>query len=148
MNTMNFEGPGFTMQVPTNWVVTSSPQIQAMFVSPPRQGGRANFMVTIRPVNQDVTLEQVAASALETQKKEYEKFDLLETSEFRLGELVGTQRHYTWFSQEHNAPIRQRQVILVTGGLMFTITLTRTDVKELEELDAILAEMLASFKLA
>lgn len=148
MKTMNFEGPGFTMQIPTDWFITSTPQIQAMFVSPPRKGGRANFMVNVRPLDMDVTLDQVVKTSLETQKKEYDKFELLESAIYSKDNLTGHQRLYKWFSKENNATIRQRQIIIVTGQMLITLTSTRTDLKIMEELDDVFAQMLESFKLS
>jgi hypothetical protein len=146
MKTMNFEGPGFTLQVPTNWFLTSAPQIQAMFVAPPRDGVRANFMVTLRPLEEQVTLEAVAKSSLKTQEKEYDKFELLEAGDYKKEKLKGHMRHYKWFSKEHNAGIVQRQVLFVRDRMLTTITATRTDFPGTEDIDKAFADMLASFK--
>ncbi|RMD66927.1 DUF1795 domain-containing protein [Candidatus Parcubacteria bacterium] len=146
MEMMNFEGPGFTLQVPSNWFITSTPQIQAMFVAPPRKGGRANFMVTLRPVEKDVTLDQVVQTSLDTMQKEYAQFELLQAGEYQKGDLIGHQRLYTWFSKEHNAPILQRQVIFIADQILYTLTTTRVNISSLEDLDAVFEQMIASFQ--
>jgi hypothetical protein len=146
MKTMNFDGPGFKLQVPTDWFITSSPQIQAMFVSPPREGGRANFMVTLRPLDENVTLEQVSTTSLETQKKEYKQFKLLQEAPVQKGDINGHRRLYSWFSEEHNAKIMQQQVLFVANRMLTTITTTRTDLPVTEEVEPIFTQMIESFQ--
>ncbi len=33
-NWVYFQGPGFTMNVPSEWLITATPSIQVMFVGP------------------------------------------------------------------------------------------------------------------
>jgi hypothetical protein len=145
MTTLHFQGPGFSLQVPSDWFNTAAPQIQAMFIAPPRQGVRANLMITLRPLDEAVTLEEVVRSSLETQKKEYAEFELLEDSEYKHEDLIGHQHYYKWFSKEHNARIVQRQVMFVRDRILTTITTTRTDFPGVEDLDNTFDTMINSF---
>lgn len=145
MAEMNFKGPGFQMKVPTDWLITSNPQVQAMFIAPPRTGMRANLIITLRPLDPDATLEAVVNTALSTQKKEYPEFALLEEGEYRNGELVGHQHLYKWYNQQHSTHILQRQVIFVAGQMLTSITSTRTYADGAEDLDLAFEAMLESF---
>lgn len=145
METMNFQGPGFKMQIPTNWFITSSPQIQAMFVVPPQGILRANLMITLRPLEEGVTLADIVKSSIETQKKEYPEFELLEEAEYKKDEWTGSARVYKWYSSEHKTRLLQRQVVFVINQMLTTITTTRTDVDKAEEIDGAFEQILQSF---
>lgn len=145
MKTMNFQGPGFKMQVPTNWFINSSPQIQAMFVAPPHGNLRANLMVTMRPLEKGVSLADVVKSSLETQKKEYPEFKLLEETDYKIDEWTGVARVYKWYSTEHKTRLLQRQVFFLINQMLTTITTTRTDADKAEEFDQIFEKILQSF---
>jgi hypothetical protein len=145
MKTMNFQGPGFKLQVPTNWFISSSPQIQAMFVAPPQGNLRANLMVTMRPLEEGVSLADVVKSSLDTQKKEYPEFELLEETAYKLDEWTGIARKYKWYSSEHKTRLLQRQVFFLLDQILTTITTTRTDIDKSEELDQVFTQILQSF---
>lgn len=146
MQEMHFQGPGFHMQVPTNWFITSNPQVQVMLVSPSQNGIRANFMVTLRSLEPTVTLSSVVASALETQKKEYPEFALLEEGDYTKGQVVGHLHSYKWFNQRHSTLIFQRQVIFVNNQILTSLTTTRTDGVDGSEVDAVFNRILGSFQ--
>lgn len=146
MSEMYFQGPGFHLQVPTDWFVTSNPQVQVMFVAPPRDGARANLMITLRPLEASATLDEVVKSTLETQKKEYPEFSLIEDAEIYKGEVVGHQHLYRWYNETHKTRILQRQVIMVANQMLTSITTTRPDTDNMDDLDAALAAMIESFQ--
>ena len=145
MKTMNFQGPGFKIQIPTNWFITSSPQVQAMFVAPPQGELRANLMITMRPLEEDATLVDILKTSLETQKKEYPEFELLEETEIEKDGWTGITRLYKWFSSEHKTRILQRQVFFVIKQMLTTITTTRTATNKAQEMDAVFIQILESF---
>lgn len=147
MQTMNFEGPGFRLQVPTTWLITSTPSVQVMFISPPRRFGRANLSITIRPLEKDATLEEVVQTAQEIQQKEFDSFELLEANEYQSNGLVGYKRVYKWFSKEHNFPVQQCQIMLIVNQILYTLTCTRPDVESMAEFDEIFEQMVKSFQL-
>lgn len=148
MPTMNFRGPSFTMQVPTNWFITSSPQFQAMFVAPPASDGlRANLAVAITPVSAEVTVQSVAEAARQNQQKEYAEYEMLAEGSFPTNEGPGFQRQYKWYNRERDVHIMQRQVFYVSGQMLYTLTATRQEIGDATEIDQILDQMLLSFKL-
>ena len=143
---MNFQGPGFHMQVPTDWLITSNPEVQAMFVAPPQAGMRANLMITLRPLEASATLDAILSSALEIQKKDYPEFTLLEQGQFSIGDVIGHQHFYKWYNEKHTASVVQRQVLIVLNQVLTTITTTRMDVESVEDVDQAFAAILSSFK--
>jgi hypothetical protein len=146
MTEMYFKGPGFHMKVPSDWFITSNPQVQAMFVAPTQNGARANLMITLRPLDPSATLESIVATTLETQKKEYPEFVILEQGEYPKGDLIGHQHLYSWYNQQHSAHIVQRQVIFIAGQMLVSITTTRTRTGDADDFDIILTAMLQSFE--
>lgn len=146
METKLFEGPGFTCQIPTNWFITSSLQFQAMFIAPPGASGeRANLAVAMTPVTAEVRVHDVAGKARQTQEKEYPQYQVLEEQDF-VGETGVYARRYQWYDPRHGARVLQRQLFWITGGVLFTITTTRTAVKGAEAYDGVFDQITASFK--
>lgn len=144
---IDFKGPGFTMLAPSDWYVFSSPQFQAMFVSPTKGGEeRPNLMVTIRPVQPDVTVEAVAQNARKTQEKEYNEFAVIREGTIDTETGKGYDRAFSWLKEDQNARIIQRQVMYVVGGLLYTFTATRTDRPESAGVDPVFDRMLASVR--
>jgi hypothetical protein len=145
MNFMNFEGPTFTMEVPTNWFVTSSPQFQALFLAPPGEDTiRTNFAVSMRPVEADVTVKAVAETARANQEKEYPDYDVLKEVDFTEQGGVGFQRHYRWFNQQQDAEIIQAQTFFVVKQILYTLTATRSVDSDIDD---IFDHMAASFRI-
>jgi len=147
MTMMDFKGPGFRMQVPTEWYVMSSPQYQAMFLAPPIEGEklRTNLMVTIRPVNSDVTIKSVVELAKETQQKEYPGYKILGESPL-IKEADGILIHYKWLNRDNGIPVVQQQAIFIIGSMLYTFTSTRPDSEAGAQVDGTFNEMIASLK--
>lgn len=147
-----FKGPGFTMEIPTNWYITSTPKIQAMFISPPQEGGvQANLMVTMNPVQENVTAESVAKEAKKNQMAQYEQYQVLEERFIERTNNQGYLRVYEWFNPNQEIKVHQKQIMLVVSNMLYILTTTRPVDKDNEEalkrLDNTLEMMLQSFKL-
>ena len=121
---MQFQGPGFIMETPTDWLITSSAQFQVMFLGPQTGVVRPNLMVTIRPVEEGATAPQVAAEALAIQQREYPDYTLLEENDYTASGGLAFVRKYTWRSPEHDAYILQIQAFFIFSGAIFTLTAT------------------------
>ena len=148
MNFMHFRGPSFTMQVPTNWFITSSPKFQAMFIAPPGPDNvRANLAVSITPVDKDVTVQAVADAAKQTQQKEYPEYSILDEIEMTSADgKKGLRRVYKWYNRDKNMHIVQQQVFYLVSQMLYTITATREEREGMEAIDDMFAQMIASFK--
>jgi hypothetical protein len=148
----NFKGPGFSMQVPTDWYITSTPEIQAMFISPPYEdGAQANLMVTLNPVEEGVTAQSVADEAKKNQAAQYPEYEVLDEGLVDGTEGKGFQRTYEWFNADKELRVHQHQVMLVVNNMLYVLTTTRPAVAErteiVKQIDAILQQMLNSFAL-
>jgi len=147
---MNFDGPNFTMEVPTNWIVTSSPQFQAIFLGPNDPLVRSNLVISLRPVEANVTYQAVGASAREAQEREYPQYQILQEIDFGAQGGTGMLRHYRWVNAENNATIIQVQAFFVVGQILFTLTGTRgahLGVEAGQEVDEIFNHMIQTFRI-
>ncbi len=143
---MNFQGPGFTLEIPTDWYITSSPQFQAIFLgTSTTEGVRPNLSIAIRPVEADVTPEAVAAESLRIQQAQYSEYEVLEEIDFSEQGGSGFWRRYQWLNDSHNMKIVQIQVFLVNDSLLHTLTATTTQTYY-DEIQATLVHMLTSFR--
>lgn len=146
---MHFQGPSFTLQAPTDWFITSTPQVQAMFIAQPEAGGlRPNVAVTIRPVEDTVTPRGVAESAREVQQHEYPRYTVLEELD---GEETGQPlflRRYSWFNQSIGVSVLQVQLYCIVSQLLYTVTATRSlEDEESSRYDDIFRQMIDSLQI-
>jgi hypothetical protein len=150
MKYMNFQGPNFSMQVPTDWLITATPQFQAIFTAPIDDTDtiHGNVVVSIRAVKDDVTAVGVAKAAKNTQEKEYPQYQVLEET-INETEPPSVERSYKWYKTDRQVDIVQRQAFHVYEGKLYTLTGTypvSTDQKP-QTLAHIIQKMIRSFKL-
>lgn len=148
MNFMEFQGPGFTMMTPTDWMITSSLQFQALFLAPSDSGGfNANLAVSIRRITDDVTVLSVAESTKDTQSNEYDQYEVLEEVDYTRKGGLAFLRKYRWLQQDNQIGVVQTQAFLVAGTILFTLTGSRSeDSPDGEALDGIFLQMIESFR--
>lgn len=148
MSFMNFQGPTFTMQVPTTWFVNSSPQFQAIFTAPKGEGVQANLIVSIRPVKAEVTAVSVAQTARDTQTREYPQYEVLEETAVTDAPVPYFRRSYRWYNTERKTAILQSQAYYVHKNRLYTLTATQPAIGvDSDETNKILDQMMDSFKL-
>lgn len=122
---MNFQGPNFRMKVPSDWYIVASPTVQAMFLEPVgNQRLRGNMMITLRPIQEGLTLADVSVAALETQAAGYPQFSLIDEQDITVSGVRGKYRLYQWFNAEDNIPVVQAQAFFVARDLLITMTAT------------------------
>ena len=147
---MNFQGPTFTMESPTDWVVSASPQFQAIFLGPTDQTIRPNLVVSLRPIEAGVTYQQVAEGAKESQQQQYPQYEVLEELDYGQAGGFGLLRQYRWFSADNGISVIQKQVFFVVGQMLFSLTATRGDDLApaiATEYDATFDHMIQSFRI-
>jgi hypothetical protein len=146
---MLFEGPTFTMEAPTNWVVSSSPQFQAIFLGPTDQPIRPNLIISIHPVNADVTPESVAETARQTQTSEYNGYEVLAEVNFSEYDGQGVMRRYRWVNPNGDVPVVQVQAFFIHQAMLHTLTATRAETVPAgigQNVDEIFDRMMQSFR--
>lgn len=147
---MNFEGPTFLMKAPTNWLITASPTIQALFVAV-KEGDnkniKPNLSVSIRRLKEDVTLKSVVDSSRQTQQERYRQYEVLREAEATRGNLSHFRRQYKWHHNEHASDVLQDQAFYLYHQTLYTMTATRPDLPDLNHIDEVFDAMIRSFRL-
>lgn len=148
MDYKHFQGPGFSMEVPTDWFISSSVQSQVIVLAPPTEtGARPNLAVSMTPVRPDVTVTAIAEEARTLQVQEYPGYEVLSERDFSDDGGSAFQRVYQWQRESTGEPLVQIQTFIVAGQMLFTITGTRfASEANADELDAAFAHMVASFR--
>ncbi len=143
---VNFQGPIFSLRVPSNWFVNATPEIQAMIVEPPRGENqlRSNLIITLQAVQPDVTVDAVLQNARRTQQQEYPRFALQDEGMVTGRAVEGRFQFYTWFNEESKVEVLQSQTFYIANEVLFTLTTTCALDRQAEVMP-ILAEMLESF---
>jgi len=150
MQYMSFQGPNFTMEVPTNWLVSASPQFQAIFVKPGDYSISPNLVISLRPVEVGVTYKAVAESAREAQAQQYPEYEVTAEVDYGAAGGTGMMRHYKWLNADSDELVMQAQAFFVVGQLLFTLTATRgnePDKAEAIELDNTFKYMIETFRI-
>jgi len=153
----NFQGPTFSMQIPTDWLITSSPQLQAAFVAPkneqnlsaqPESGEeiRSNLIVSMRRLKAGTSVVAVAEAAKTSQENEYPKYRVIQEEEISGRELSGFQRTYTWVKADKPIRVQQQQTFFLASNILYTLTSTRPDTDEVKSVDKIFEQMVHSFE--
>jgi hypothetical protein len=145
MQMMAFQGPTFTLQVPTHWFVSSTPQFQAVFLMP--SDGirllRPSVTISLRPVLDDVTAAAVAASEMSYLREAHPDLQILDEFGFDDNGQKRFYRRFSWHDAENNLDILQSQSFVIEAGTLYVITTTSNGDPEIE---SIFADMLESFK--
>lgn len=149
---MDFKGPGFSMKIPSDWYITSTPKIQAMFISPPDEKGlTANLMITMNPVEKGSTVESIAEQTKLSQQQQYAEYQILKEGGLEFSNGQAFERKYIWFNQNKDIRVIQKQVMILVLGMFYMLTTTRPVVDQeteyIRRLDANLEFMLETFKL-
>lgn len=145
---IDYQGPNFSLHVPTIWYVTSTPAAQVLFVAPQDEkypAIQANMVINQRRMQEGVTLQQLIDLSKESQKKEYTDYRLLKEEKTGAVPFEVYQRRYTWKNRE-DVPINQLQVMILSSDRLMSITATRENKDELQILDQVFAYMISSLK--
>ncbi len=144
---MTFQGPTFDMLVPTNWLITSSPEIQAAFIAPEPGKVRSNLVITMRGAADNVSVPELAETAKNKQQEEYTQYAVVEEKDWSKESYQAFERRYTWLNNDHDLTVNQRQVFILYNHIFYTITTTATDTPLHEEIEKVFITMLNSFKI-
>lgn len=150
MTYKEFRGPGFIMEIPTDWYITSSPQFQARFLAPvdEEQGlRRANMAVAMRAVKAGVSVKAVAEETRRVQEAEYPHYTIIEEQDLTQNNGVLFHRVYHWLNEQAGFQVVQAQTFIILGRVLFTLTASRpVDSPRAEMLDEAFAHMARSFR--
>jgi len=124
MQMMSFRGPTFLLEVPTTWVVSSTPQFQALFLGPIDYIVRPSIAVSMRPVKADVTVTAVAEQAKVSQGKSYPQYQVLNEADYSQ-QGSAFIRQYSWHNESKQVDIVQIQAYILHSQVLYTLTATR-----------------------
>lgn len=144
MEYMEFIGAGFILQIPTDWLITASPEHQAIFWGPNNpQGLRPTMIVSVRIVDDSVTVDKLVTETLSAQQNQLPQYHVLNEIDNRGRGIF--ERTYQWVRVNDNALIIQTQRFYVLGNLLFTFTATRLGQEV--QYEPVIKHMLNSFRL-
>jgi len=125
---MIFQGPGFTLDMPSDWRVRALPEVQALISKlAPDASIPASFAVALRPTETTVTLETMVDKLQQELPQSYTQFALLEEGELTISGQPAYGFHYTWFNDDHDLTIVQSQIFMLVDETMVILTSTHPD---------------------
>jgi hypothetical protein len=146
MEFKHFSGPGFEMQVPTDWFISSSPHFQAMFTSPEGEGGvKANLVVSIEPITKNYGLKEARAALQESKSFVMKGSEVISEVETKLDGLPAFHGLYKVTPEGAAKPIVLRQVVCTSKKMIISLIASRTVGVE-PEFDQAIAVMIDKFK--
>jgi len=127
MTNVPFLGPGFRLNVPSEWMVFASGDAQANFLMPPYDTNRAlTLSVRISRVAESTTVEAVADSATSAQAENYQGFQHLST-EVSPKEPTCIIQRVRWQPPEGEAVVQHNLFCVAEGHLIYALTATRPE---------------------
>jgi hypothetical protein len=148
MQTMPFFGPTFILEMPTDWFVGASAQFQAALRSPMPDGNIfPNVVITIRRLEEGVTLRDVIVGAREIQEKEYPAYTVLSESPLTTNSVPGIRRKFEWQPPGRDTGVHQQQISFLKGQQLYTLTATRAaNSAKSSEIDQLFDHIVGSFE--
>lgn len=150
MEFKHFNGPGFELQVPTDWLISSSLQFQAIFLAPePYKGVQPNLAISLQRIKPEITVTEIAEEARRVQERDYPYFEVLSENDTTPEGGIAFQRLYQWYNTGVEQLLLQLQVFIVIPEVLFTLTATRSVVNDESALplDDVFKYMIRSFRL-
>jgi hypothetical protein len=143
---IDFRGPTFTLEIPSHWYITATPQVQTLLLGPEDDSGvRPSFSISMRPVQEQVTAAAVAQETRETQEASYPEYDIIAEEDFTDETNAGYIRRYRWHNEERDLDVHQVQAFLVIEGILYTLTGTRPAIIS-SDIDDSLTRMIDTFR--
>jgi hypothetical protein len=144
---MQFEGPDFHLEVPTRWLITSTPDVQVLFLGPAEgRAVRPNFAIAIRVVDDGVTAADIASLTAAVQQDTYAQYALEYEHPLSLDGVPGVELRYGWHNADAGITVVQTQRLVVRDNLLYALTATHA-ADETPAIIQLLDEMLESFAL-
>lgn len=146
---MQFEGPTFTLQVPTNWLITSSPKLQAIFVEPVRESQHqpASLLISMRKLKEDATLTEIVLETKKSQQREFPQYKELSEETVTRDKINGISITYQWYNAKTSSKIYQQQVFFLVSQILYTLTASNPNTETADEVENILKRMIDSFQI-
>lgn len=147
---MIFQGPGFFMRMPTNWLIVSEDDGRIAFIGPKVGAAHAGFTTKVAPsVGADgavVDHASAAKSAITEQKKSRENFTILSEEDLSTESMHAYMIYCHWYNPEIDMILVQRQLYTVYNNLLYTLTSSVPNSDHISEFDRLFMGMFGSFR--
>jgi hypothetical protein len=117
-----FLGPGYSIQVPTEWRQVSNEQFQALFLAPAADGFSPNLGVSLEPTLADTTIVDIAASAKRSQSEAYDKYQVISEQEMTVSDQPAYKRVYQWHDPDSDLDVTQVQLFVKQKDTLYMLT--------------------------
>ncbi len=146
METKEFRGPGFALMIPTEWLISSSLDFQAIFLAPRHADStQANLTISMRQLEAGATLDAVLRALRDTQTRAYPQFRLIGEYDFSQEGGSGFMQRYRWQNTNQNAAFVQTQALFLVERILFTLTGTAPE-QHADSYDGLFEKMVESFR--
>lgn len=151
MQFMKFYGPTFTLDIPTDWTIGSTNQLQAIFISPSLDNGqRVNLAIALKTIEAGQTAQTLGKLAGEMQQENYNDFEVIAESDFTFNERPALEHKFRWVNPNTGDPVIQHQTYLMDDQFIYILTASRPsdlDEKNSQRVDALFEQVLGSFSI-
>lgn len=152
---MDFLGPTFKLNIPTDWYIASSQKYQLVLLPPPFDGtgSGANFTVMMNRIyEKEADLNTTMVEFLDVLKDQLPDFTIIEQEPITGYEHPAHWYKATWKNPQDNPPTIyiQRQMFYLTEGVLYVITSLRPETSETQDvikLDELFAHIFKSWTL-
>lgn len=144
---MQFVGPNFTMQAPSEWVVLSSTKFQVMFLAPPLKDGRSLSLVLLMQPS-TLSPEEYVREVIQQQAQSQANFTLLTQEPFITKDgVTGILFAFTALYQSNQTILQRHVVFKFDNTLYWFLTSIPTDIPSeiRQKVDEISQNMLNTF---
>jgi len=142
----DFQGPTFALLYPSDWLVSSNADLQAIFLGPVLGQSRPTMTISLRPIEDGLSAPQIALATRQSQQANYAEYQVLEEIDFTAQGGFSYLRRYQWRHPESGLMLLQTQLFIVYGRLLYILT-TTIDLGSANVAQPILDQMLKSLRL-
>lgn len=147
---MIFQGPGFVIQMPTNWLIVNGDDGTIAFIGPTVGNARAGFTIAVEPIESDgresLTYTTAAADAKRRLAEERQNFTILNEQDISTDALPAYTHYFHSYNPTIDMVILQRQVFASGNNSVITLTSSVPNTSHLDEFDRLFLKMIQSFR--
>ncbi|MCB9137908.1 MAG: hypothetical protein H6642_06135 [Caldilineaceae bacterium] len=142
-----FQGPGFVVQKPSEWLAVATEQYQAALLGPMVGSARVGFLVSVTDVDKDDDpLKEVFERIKGEQQEKLTNYHVAMERDLSRDNVQAYSRNFTWYNGSIDMVIVERQVFMQVGATRFVVTSTQPNSEVLAQFDKLFVEMFNSFR--
>lgn len=141
-----YQGPGFTVRKPSDWLAVATEQYQAAFLGPMIGAARAGFFVAVSPATDQRPVGQLFADIKGEQQAALDSYRVVSEQERVHEDFSALSRNFTWYNAAVNMVIAERQLFMHANDFLYIVTSTQPNNEHMDEFDALFVDMFNSFR--